>query len=205
MRETGRKYSIHLIDNNFYGKDRRYFNERVDVLREYRDKGYFKYWTALLTGDFYLKEENLKRVADSGCAGFFTGIESFDEKSLRDYNKHQNTRLPQIDLMRRSLQHGLVIFYGLFADIYNRSLEDIRSELHFITGQPEMMLPSFVTLPIPLMGTPLFEDALQNGRFFAGTRLRDLDGSTISMEPHSSLDAVLQFVRDAQNLRGYRR
>ncbi|MCB1308977.1 MAG: radical SAM protein, partial [Leptospiraceae bacterium] len=205
VRETGRKYSIHLIDNNFYGKDRQFFNERVDVLREYRDKGYFKYWTALLTGDFYLKEENLKRVADSGCAGFFTGIESFDEKSLRDYNKHQNTRLPQIDLMRRSLQHGLVIFYGLFADIYNRSLEDIRSELHFITGQPEMMLPSFVTLPIPLMGTPLFEDALQNGRFFAGTRLRDLDGSTISMEPHSSLDAVLQFVRDAQNLRGYRR
>lgn len=205
VRATGRKYSIHIIDNNFYGNDRQFFYDRVEVLREYRDRKYFKYWTSLLSGDFYLNIDNLQRVADSGCAGFFTGIESFDQQSLQNYNKLQNTKLAQIDLMRRSLGHGLVIFYGLFADVYNRSLEDIYAELDYITGQHEMMLPSFITLPIPLIGTPMFNDFLRDRRFFPNTRIRDLDGSTISMHPYSQTGEVIQFVRNMQNLRGYRR
>jgi len=200
----GRKNSIHLIDNNFYGPDRKFFNERIDVLHEYRDRGYFKFWTALLTGDFYVKEENLARAAASGCAGMFTGIESFDETSLNQYNKKQNMLLPQVELMRRSLGHGMVIFYGLFADIYNRSISDIRKEIEFITGHDEMMLPSFVTLPIPLVGTPMFNDWLRDRRFFPNSKLRDMDGSTISMEPMSPMDETVQFVREMQDLAPYR-
>ena len=106
LEAIGPKYSIHFIDNNFYGNDRRFFHARLDVIDDFRRRGYFRYWTALLTSDFYVDDDNLRRVQETGCAGFFTGIESFDTESLERYNKRQNTTLPQIELMRRALAHG---------------------------------------------------------------------------------------------------
>ncbi len=205
VRATGKKWTIHFIDNNFYGNDREYFFKRLDVIDEYRRKGYFKYWSALLTGDFYLSEENLQRAADTGCVGLFTGVESFDPKSLKAYNKHQNMKLPQVDLMRRSLNRGIAVFYGLFADVYNRSLKDIHEEIDFIVGNDELMLPSFVTLPIPLIGTPMFSGYLREKRFFPKTKLRDLDGTTLCMEPRDSMDSVVKFLGEFQDLIGYRK
>ncbi|MBL8020664.1 MAG: cobalamin-dependent protein [Leptospirales bacterium] len=204
IHKTGNKYSLHFVDNNFYGNDREFFKQRISVISEYHKKGYFKYWTALLTGDFYLSEENLALAAGSGCAGFFTGIESFDAKSLRGYNKLQNMKLPQVELMRRSLNHGLVIFYGLFADVYNRSLDDIRTEMDFLFSNHEMMMPSFVTLPIPLIGTPYFRECLERDLFLPNTKLRDLDGSTLSMKPLDDMDEVVAFVRSLQDLQPFR-
>ena len=47
-------------------------------------------------------------------------------------------------------------------DVTSRSLADLRRELHFITGTPEITIPAFVTLSIPLLGTPYFYECLRN-------------------------------------------
>jgi hypothetical protein len=194
-----------FIDNNFYGNDRAHFRARVEMLRElYRD-GRIKGWSALVTGDFFAKPENLALVAETGCKSLFSGVESFDADTLQSFNKKQNTVLPQVELIRSCLEAGIIFTYGVMLDPTTRRLRDLRREIQFITGTPEITLPAFFTLAIPLLGTPYFRACLEQQKFFPNTRLRHLDGVTLAMQPLDPLDDTLAFVRDLPSLRGYRR
>lgn len=194
-----------FIDNNFYGNDRSYFLARVEMLRElYRD-GRIKGWSALVTGDFFSKPENLALVSEAGCKSLFSGVESFDADTLRSFNKKQNTMLPQVEMIRNCLEAGIIFTYGLMLDPTTRRLRDLRAEIEFVTGAPEITLPAFFTLAIPLLGTPYFHECLDRGAFLPNTRLRHLDGVTLAMRPLDPIEETLQFIRDLPNLRGYRR
>lgn len=194
-----------FIDNNFYGNDRVYFRARVEMLRElYRD-GKIKGWSALVTGDFFARPENLSLVAEAGCKSLFSGVESFDGETLRSFNKKQNTVLPQVELIRSCLEAGIIFTYGVMLDPTTRRLNDLRREIEFIVGTPEITLPAFFTLAIPLLGTPYFRECLEEEKLFPNTRLRHLDGVTLAMRPLDPLEDVLAFVRTLPSLHGYRR
>lgn len=200
----GKRRTVHFIDNNFYGNDPHFFRSRLDLINTYRRKGYFKYWSALVSGDFFSNEENLKLAASTGCTALFSGIESFDNTLLQNYNKHQNTKLPQVELISRCLNHGIAFWYGLFMDVYNRSISEIHKEMDFIFENSEISLPGFLTIPIPLPGTPYFFECLEKKAFFPRTSLRHLDGVTLSMDPLSPLEEAVSFIRDAQQLKNQR-
>ncbi len=193
-----------FIDNNFYGNDRSYFLARVEMLRElYRDRR-IKGWSALVTGDFFSKAENLTLVSEAGCKSLFSGVESFDAETLRSFNKKQNTMVPQVEMIQNCLDAGVIFTYGLMLDPTTRLLQDLRAEIEFVTGTPEITLPAFFTLAIPLLGTPYFRQCLDQRKFFPNTRLRHLDGVTLAMQPLDTVEDALKFVRDLPNLRGYR-
>lgn len=193
-----------FIDNNFYGNDRPYFLARVEMLRElYRD-GQIKGWSALVTGDFFSKAENLTLVSEAGCKSLFSGVESFDADTLRSFNKKQNTIVPQVEMIRTCLEAGIIFTYGLMLDPTTRRLQDLRAEIEFVTETPEITLPAFFTLAIPLLGTPYFRECLDQRALFPNTRLRHLDGVTLAMQPLDAIEDTLKFVRDLPNLRGYR-
>ena len=199
----GKKDLVLFIDNNFYGNDRNYFLARLELIREMHRAGHFGGWAALVTSDFFLKDENLKLAREAGCLGLFSGVESFDANWLRKMNKVQNTRLPQVELIRKCLNAGIVFFYGLMLDVATRPLAALRQELEFITGTPDITLPGYISVPIPLPGTPFFYDHLAKGRILPQTKVRDLDSTTLSLEPLDSMDEVREFLRDIQSLRGY--
>jgi hopanoid C-2 methylase len=201
----GKRRTVHFIDNNFYGNDRQFFLARLDLIDSYRRKGHFKYWSALVSSDFFYNEENLKLAADSGCTALFSGVESFDSESLHKYNKIQNTKLPQVALIKRCLKYGIVFWYGLFMDVYNRSIEDIEKEMDFIFETPEITLPGFLTIPIPLPGTPYFTECMEKKQFFPRTALRHLDGVTLCMKPLSPLEETVSFISAAQHLKKRRK
>ena len=200
---TGKKQIV-FIDNNFYGNDRRFFLARLDLLgalyRERRIKG----WSALVTGDFFGKTENLELVREAGCKALFSGIESFDTETLLSYNKRQNTLVPQVEMIRNCLEAGIIFTYGVMLDPATRRLADLRREIEFIVGTPEITMPAYFTLVIPLLGTPHFRDCLSQGLLLPNVRLRDLDGVTVTMHPRDPLDDVVRFARDLTSLRGYR-
>ncbi len=201
----GKRRTVHFIDNNFYGNDRDFFLARLALIDKYRKKGFFTYWSALVSGDFFSNEENLTLAAQSGCTALFSGVESFDGNSLRNYNKLQNTCLPQVELIRRCLSHGIAFWYGLFLDVYSRTIDDIQNEVDFIFSNSEITLPGFLTLPIPLPGTPYFNQCLERKAFFPATSLRHLDGTTLCMPPVSPLDEVVPFIRRIQHLKQQRK
>ncbi len=192
-----------FLDNNFYGSDRSHFHARLDLINEMRAAGQFNEWGALVTNDFYSREENLKRIHEAGCELLFSGLESFDNEWLRNFNKLQNTKAPQVEMISKSLNAGVVFAYGLMLDVTTRSVSDLRRELNFITGTPEITIPSFVTLSIPLLGTPYFYDCVKNGTILPDTKLRDMDGTTILQRPVDDMDEVVKFVDDLQSLRGF--
>lgn len=202
---SGKRRRMFFLDNNFYGSDRGHFKARLNLISEMREAGQFNEWGALVTNDFYGRDENLRMIREAGCELLFSGLESFDNDWLRNFNKLQNTRAPQVEMISKSLNAGVVFSYGLMLDVTTRSVSDLRRELNFITDTPEITVPSFVTLSIPLLGTPYFYECLENRTMLPDTKLRDMDGTTILQKPIDPLDEVVKFVDDLQSLKGFQR
>jgi hypothetical protein len=200
---SGKRSRMFFLDNNFYGSDRNHFRARVGLINEMRLKGQFQRWGALVTNDFYRGDENLRLVKDAGCELLFSGLESFDNNWLRSFNKLQNTASPQVEMVTKSLNAGVVFAYGLMLDVTTRSIADLRRELEFITGTPEITIPSFITLSIPLLGTPYFYECVERGTLLPNTKLRDMDGTTVMQRPMDDIDEVVKFVNDLQSLKGF--
>ena len=200
----GRKKRLFFVDNNFYGIDRALFSARVELIDRMRQEGYFGDWGALVTSDFFHASENLERVRDAGCRLLFSGVESFDVAWLRDVNKVQNIRCSQVELITKCLDAGVMFGYGLILDVTTRRIADLQRELEFVLGTSQIPLPAFLTLPIPLLGTPFFRESLAKGAFLPRTKLRDMDGTTLVLRPLDPLHEVVEFVRDMLTLRGYR-
>jgi len=200
----GRKTLIVFADNNFYGNNRAYFLAKLDLLKHYWKKT-FRGWAALVTSDFFAHEENLRLAREAGCVSLFTGVESFSAEVLRGFNKVQNLRLPQVELIRSCLNAGMILNYGIIFDASVRTIADIRTEIDFITGTPEITLPVFMNLTIPLLRTPYFYECLRDERFLPKVKLRDMDGNTLIMKPRDSAETVIQFLKDMPTLRGYKK
>src|SRR5215510_7019464 len=117
----GRRKFLVFLDNNFFGNDRQQFLARLDLLHELRRRGQFRGWSALVTSDFFFDDRNLERAREAGCVALFSGVESFDDAWLARNNKLQNTRVPQVELIRKTLEAGIVFLYGLVLDVTTRS------------------------------------------------------------------------------------
>ncbi|MDH3241158.1 MAG: radical SAM protein [Alphaproteobacteria bacterium] len=198
------KKQICFIDNNFYGNDRDAFLAKVALCKEFYEAGKIKGWSCLVAGDFFARPENLELVRAAGCKALFSGIESFDQETLKSYNKKQNAIVPQIEMITNCLEAGIVFTYGVMLDPTTRRIADLRNEIEFILSKPQITLPAYFTLAIPLIGTPYFYQCLDKGAFFPNTRLRNLDGVTLTMQPLDPLDEVMEFVRGLISIRGYR-
>ncbi len=200
----GKRKRILFIDNNFYGNDREHFRARIGLINELRSLGYFHTWSALVTNDFFRDDENLKLVKDAGCELLFSGVESFDARWLRRQNKLQNTSAPQVELIRKCLEAGIMFAYGLMVDPATRPIEELRCELEFVTATPQITLPSFVTVAIPILGTPYFFDCLKQRTLLPDTKLRDMDGATLTQRTIDPVGEVTKFLADLQSFRGLR-
>lgn len=205
MRAVGARTFVVFVDNNFYGPDRDACVARMEMLRELWRAKRFLGWAALVTNDFFFDPRNLQLAREAGCVALFSGVESFDTTWLRRSGKRQNTRRPQEEIIRATLDAGIAFLYGLVLDVTARRTAEMRDELETILAQPDLTLPAYCSVSIPILGTPFFYDCLDAGRVLPGTRVRDLDGTTLSVRPQDPVPEVATFVRDLQRMRGFRR
>ena len=196
---------IVLIDNNFFGNDRRRFEERLDLLGEFYRSGRIRSWAALVTGDFFAHQDYLERAKTAGCLSLFTGVESFDAATLRRTKKRQNEVAPQIEMIRNCLDAGILLEYGIMADPTTRPIAELESEIAYILRTPQITLPAYFTLAIPLLGTPYFQECLDERRILPNTRLHDLDGVVLSMKTIDPLEDAVAFARRLPSLAGHRK
>lgn len=191
----GYKACLMVLDQNFYGGGRRQFTEKVGRLEQlYRAKKIGS-WSALATADLYADPANLVLAKQSGCTGFFCGIESFSRAQIAAFKKKQNLLLPQEDVIRRSLDAGLMLHYGMVFDTTERTVADIREEIDFIVGNPNLTLPSFLSIAIPMLGSPLFQRRLDQGALLPHLKLRDMDGCSIICQSRDSDAVTADFAR----------
>ena len=200
----GKKRIVTFVDNNFYGSDRQSFHERVDCAGEMRDAGLIGGWGALVTNDFFFKKDNVERAVRAGCKTLFTGVESFDTAWTAKHNKRQNSVGSQVEIIRDTLEAGIAFIYGLMLDLSTRSIQDIRSELDFVVAQPDITLPCYLSMPIPIPKTPFFYDCLDDGLILPSTKIRDLESTTVCLRTLDPQPEAAAFMADLQTLRGYR-
>jgi hopanoid C-2 methylase len=200
----GKRRVVQFLDNNFSSFDRQFISERFSMLKDLRKDGYFKRWCAEVSSEFFQRDENLDLSSQSGCLALFSGVESFDRKSLIGFRKSQNTQQPQVEMIRNCLDAGITLLYGIVFDLTTRSIADLKAELDFVTGTPEISLPSFISLAIPLLKSPFFYQCLDQKLFLPNVKVRDMDGTTIILRPLDPISDSVQFVRAIQDLNGYR-
>jgi len=201
---VGKRY-VCFLDNNFYGSGQKAFTERLDLLADLCKRGTIAGWSALVTGDFFARPQNIEQAKRAGCFSLFSGVESFDAATLRSYNKRQNTAVSQIEMIRSCLEAGIMFHYGIMLDPSSRPVEDLEAEMDFILEHSEIPLPAFFTFSIPLLGTPYFRQCLERGSLLPNVRLRDLNGVTITQRSVDSVERAVGFARDLVALRGRQR
>jgi hypothetical protein len=194
-----------FLDNNFGGPNRQFLRDRLAMLREHWRQKTFWRWSALVSNDFFFDDENLELARNSGCIGLFSGVESFDTQALISFNKYQNVHLPQVDIIKKCLEAGLTFYYGMLVDTSSRTLRDIGREIDYLLDTPQVTLPAFITLAVPLLGTPFFYECLAQKRFLPNVKIRDLDGRTLALKSLDPIPKVVQFVKNIQNFAGYRK
>lgn len=200
-----RSRRIFFIDNNFYGNDVSRFERKLGMLARMKEAGEIGTWGAEVTSDFFFSAGNLALARRAGCSALFCGVESFDVETLQSFNKRQNLAADQTRLIQKCFESGIVFLYGLMADVVRRRLDAIRSELEFILASDDVPVPSFITLPIPLVGTPFFFECLAQRVILPETRVRDLDGVTLTLRPLNGLDAFSRLWPGFLRLKGFKR
>ncbi len=189
LRSYRRAKPVLFVDNNFYGNQRSHFHQKLDLLKDLVRRRVLPGWLALVTSDFFADPENLTRAREAGCLGLFCGVESFNADQIKGYNKRQNLILPQIDMIKACLEAGIVFQYGLIFDPTVQRLEEMQAELDFVLGCDTIPLPAFLSLTIPILGTPLFHERIRSNHFLPMAKLRDMDGYTLLTRPLDDMSA----------------
>ncbi|MBV9076024.1 MAG: radical SAM protein, partial [Methylobacteriaceae bacterium] len=202
LRGYTRRKIVLFVDNNFFGSNRSAFLRKLDLLESLHREGVVPGWLALVTSDFFADSGNLERARRAGCLGLFCGVESFSRDRVAAYNKRQNLAGSQVDLIRVCLEAGIVFQYGLIFDPTTCELQEMERELDFVLGTSAVPLPAFLSLTIPLLGTPYFDETVASGRFLPLAKLRDMDGFTLLTRPRDGIEAVLPFVRQLARIEG---
>jgi len=170
-----------------------------------REQGQFDYWSGFVTDTFFWDEENIRLAHETGCISLFVGVESFDDSEWLDkVNKRQNARHSQVELIRRSIDGGILFKYGLVFDPTSRTIEQMRREMDIILDTPEVPLPLFNFTAIPFPGTPLFHERIANDQILPNTHIRDLESSTLCVKPIDPIEDVVRFIQTDKNFRSDR-
>jgi radical SAM superfamily enzyme YgiQ (UPF0313 family) len=206
MENMGKRPICFFQDNQILGSDKASFHARLDLYKQRREAGQFKYWTGFVTNTFLWDDDNIRFANETGCISVFLGVESFDDHEwLEDANKRQNSRFNQVDLLRRALDGGVLVQYGLVYDPTSQTLESMHRELDIICENPEIPAPNFIFTSIPFPGTPFFRKCIEDDLVRPNTDMRDLEGSTLSLKSVDPEMEVLDFVRHGRRFGGYRR
>lgn len=191
----GYKRCVIFVDQNFYGGNRQHFKARMKLIKEYYEKQKFEGWACLLTEDFFLKQENIDLARESGCIGFYSGVESFSEDQIKKFNKKQNLCSSQEILITSCLNAGMVFNYGIVYDPSERTIKELEDELNYIVSNKRITLPSFISIAIPIIGTPLFFQRLAENKLLPNMKLIDMDGRALCTKPIEDEQQVVEFIR----------
>ncbi|WP_420403516.1 B12-binding domain-containing radical SAM protein [Nisaea sp.] len=198
----GKVYGVMVLDNNFYGNNRKSFERRVELIGERWRRGQFRGWGALVTGDLFKNPDNLALMARNGCKAVFSGVESLDPAVLRTYNKKQSMTSDPRELTRICAENGMFFDYGFMVDFSRQTVDEVEVQLSSILEDPTVPLPGLLTLTIPIVGTPYFDEAAAAGRLMPNLMLSDLDGQKVVEWPKDPLEKVVPFVADLMRFKG---
>jgi radical SAM superfamily enzyme YgiQ (UPF0313 family) len=205
MENMGKRLIFFFQDNQVFGAGFEDFKRRIDQFQCRRKAGQFRYWSGFVTDTFFWDDKNIDLARETGCISVFVGVESFDDHQwLAGANKKQNSRYRQKDLLRKALDGGILVQYGLVYDPTKQKIEDMQRELDVICADPEIPSPNFIFTATPYPGTPFFRECVEKGLLLPNTNVRDLEGSTLCLKTDEPQEEVAEYIRNGRKMSNYR-
>ena len=154
---------VYLADDNFSaGRKRAKEILRALIAFNRGRRQPISFFTALSI-DAANDDEFLELSAAANMLRVFVGLETPNEDSLRETNKHQNVKNDMLDSVRRFQEHGIQVVSGSMVGFDHDGLDIFRRQVRFFASAG---VPSVQVYPIQAPdGTPLKTRLVKEGRY----------------------------------------
>jgi len=159
----GWKGDVFIVDDNFIGNKERLKNNILPSIIKWvkRNKKPFAFSTEAsinLSDDKVL----MKMMVQAGFTSVFVGIETPDEESLAECNKHQNKNINLEKAVERIQQAGLEVTGGFIVGFDNDKESIFQKQIDFIRNTK--IVVAMVGLLNAPRGTPLYNRLIKENR-----------------------------------------
>ncbi len=162
--DSGHRGSVFFVDDNFIG-NKPNVKKLLPIIADWqRQRGFpFQIFTeASMDLAWDSNKDILEGMADAGFDAVFLGIESIDPNVLKAMKKGQNTKLSQVESVRRIQKAGLEVMGGFIIGSDGAKANASEELFEFIqeAGIP-IAMPGLLTA---VRGTDLYERLSKEGR-----------------------------------------
>ncbi len=155
IKSLGRKI-ITFVDDNLTA-DKEYALKLFESLIPLRIK-----WWGQSNINIGNEPELLKLAAKSGCRNLFVGIETINQRNLKDVNKGINKVSLYEKLLKNIRKSGIVCEASLIVGFDNDNTSTFKEILNFLIKNKVPLLYLFILTPFP--GTRLYKELEKEGR-----------------------------------------
>lgn len=187
---SGYRKSVFFVDDNFIGNKEILKNEILPFIIEWMEKNSypFSFYTEAsinLSDD----EELMRLMVKAGFNMVFVGIESPNEESLVECNKHQNNNRNLLDSIKKFQKFGLQVQGGFIVGFDNDPETIFETLIKFI--QESGITTAMVGLLNAPRGTKLYRRLFDEGRILNGMSGDNTD-FTMNFIPKMNPDKLLE-------------
>ena len=189
----GWRGKVFFVDDNLIGNKRVLKTELLPALinwQHQRRRGLPFYTEASI--NLADDEELMRLMVEAGFDGVFVGIETPDEASLVECNKHQNQKRDLIADVKRMQRAGLEVQGGFIVGFDSDTPTIFQRQMEFI--QKSGIVTAMVGLLNALPGTRLHARMRREGRLLGHTSGDNVDGTT-NFIPRMNADALREGYR----------
>jgi anaerobic magnesium-protoporphyrin IX monomethyl ester cyclase len=132
----------------------------VEFCRLYQAHGFVQPYFCQSRADIIVRHQDMvKRMAESGCTGYFIGFESGNDRVLRFIRKG-TTRAMNIEAARICRRHGIKIWANYMLGIPTETPEEVKDTISMLKEiDPDYYSPAFYT---PHPGSDLYAYCVEN-------------------------------------------
>lgn len=169
---------VFFVDDNFSANKER----TLSLLKRLENLDLDLEWSTQEEVNIYRKKDILNLMEKTGCNRLYLGIESFNEKVLKEYNKPQ--AVGDIKQAIKTIHDKNILIHGMFvlgAD--NNTVKSIEKTIKAAVDYKIDTAQFFVLIPLP--GTRLFKKLKSEGRLLLNSikNWELLDGHHVVFEP----------------------
>jgi radical SAM superfamily enzyme YgiQ (UPF0313 family) len=176
MYSMGWRRNIFFVDDNFICNKHQIKEEILPALIEWRkNKVGFNFITEAsinLADD----PDLMRMMSDAGFISVFVGVETPDERSLKECHKGQNTHRDLIGSIHRLQQYGLQVMGGFIVGFDSDTSTIFQRQVEFI--QKSGIVTAMVGILQAPFGTELYRRLKEEGRLVDEMTGDNADGST---------------------------
>ena len=192
LRAAGWRRSVFFVDDNFIGNRKALKNELLPALIDWRERRRGMPFSTEVSINLADDDELVEMMAAAGFNAVFVGIETPDEKSLGECQKHHNRNRDLVADVRRLQRAGMQVQGGFIVGFDNDSPSIFQRQIDFI--QSSGIVTAMVGLLQALPGTRLHERMLREGRLVGDATGDNVDGTT-NFIPRMNLEVLREGYR----------